>query len=151
VASRGHSRQAARTAAGLWRKARLPRLMSKGKSLSGPAPPPPAERERDEVEEMAGLFRALADPACLRLLEFLATEERTIPECAAHTSLPASSVRHHLACLEKTGWIELCRHDSCRMTDARAVELLLLARSLAANNAGALVQCLHLDRPQPCG
>jgi DNA-binding IclR family transcriptional regulator len=102
------------------------------------------------VEKMAGLFRPLGDPACLQILEFLATKERSVPECVAHTGLLRSSVRAHLASLEGLGWIEAGHHASYRLADPRAAELILLARTLAASNAGALVQCLHLDQSPPC-
>ncbi|MGI8450457.1 MAG: ArsR/SmtB family transcription factor [Streptosporangiaceae bacterium] len=148
---RGHAGLVARRGAVLWRMRRASRPGGAGETAGERTRPPPAAREHEEIEQMAGLFGALADPACLQLLEFLATEERTIPECAAHTGLSSSHVRQHLTCLEEHGWIERRRDGCSRLTDPRAAELLLLARALAENNAGALAQCLHLDRSRPCG
>jgi ArsR family transcriptional regulator, cadmium/lead-responsive transcriptional repressor len=150
VASRWHPQHAARWVRVAWQRRRPPRLGTARETASELTRPPPMGRAQEEMEQMAGFFGALADPACLRLLEFLAAQERTVPECAAHTSLSSSCVRQHLTCLEQHGWIERRRDGSARLTDPRAAELLLLARALAENNAGALSECLHLDRSRLC-
>ncbi|MGH3658339.1 MAG: ArsR/SmtB family transcription factor [Micromonosporaceae bacterium] len=43
--------------------------------------------EASGVEMVAKFFRALADPARLRLLEFLLHEEHTVSECVDHIGL----------------------------------------------------------------
>jgi DNA-binding transcriptional ArsR family regulator len=44
------------------------------------------------VEVVARFFRALGDPARLRLLEFLLPGERTVTECVAHVGLSQGRV-----------------------------------------------------------
>jgi ArsR family transcriptional regulator, cadmium/lead-responsive transcriptional repressor len=156
VKSRQHHRQAMRRALARW-QARHSRRGAGNEPPGGSTGPPrmvdgpgPIAQEQEDVKQLAGLFGALADPACLQLLELLAAQERTIPECAAHTHLSSGRVRDHLARLEQHGWVTWARHDSYRLTDPKAEELLLLARSLAANNANALVQCHHLGESRPC-
>ena|ERR1700733_7656062 len=109
----------------------------------------PLPGDRRQVEQMAGFFGALGDPECIRLIEFLAQGERTTSECVAHTCLPPDAVCAHLAMLRDRGWIMAHHQDSYRLADPRATELVLLARILAQNNVGALVQCNHLGQSAP--
>ena len=53
----------------------------------------------DGVELVAKFFRALGDPARLRLLEFLLPAEHTVSECVRHIGLSQGRVSVHLACL----------------------------------------------------
>jgi hypothetical protein len=110
-----------------------------------PAGPPDWGR----VRQMARFFGALGDPECIRLLEFLAGGERTIPECIAYTRRPAAEVSDHMSTLQERGWIQR-RRRSYGLADARVRELVLLARVLAENNVGALVHCSHLESSPPC-
>src|SRR5260370_3848967 len=52
----------------------------------------------DGVELVARFFRALGDPARLRLLEFLLYDEHTVSECVAHIGLSQGRVSGHPAC-----------------------------------------------------
>ena len=47
------------------------------------------------VEMVAKFFRALGDPARLRLLEFLLNEEHTVSECIAHIGLSQGRISTH--------------------------------------------------------
>jgi len=98
----------------------------------------------DGVELVAKFFRALADPARLRLLEFLLPAEHTVSECVAHIGLSQGRVSAHLACLADCGYVQVRRAGRFawyKVADPRVADLVMLARSLAADNAAALADC----------
>lgn len=100
------------------------------------------------VETVAKFFRALGDPTRLRLLEFLLHEEHSVSECVAHIGLSQGRVSTHLACLADCGYVvqrRTGRYSHYRVTDPRVAELVLLARSLAADNTAALAACMRID------
>jgi len=111
----------------------------------------------DGVELVARFFRALADPARLRLLEFLLPAEHTVSECVAHIGLSQGRVSVHLACLADCGYVQVRRSGRFawyKVADPRVADLVMLARSLAADNAAALADCVRIapdpaGRPQP--
>lgn len=83
----------------------------------------------------------------LRLLEFLLREEHTVTECVAHVGLSQGRVSTHLACLADCGYVQVRRQGRFAhysVTDPRVAELVLLARSLAADNAAALAACMRI-------
>jgi ArsR family transcriptional regulator, cadmium/lead-responsive transcriptional repressor len=106
----------------------------------------------DGVEMVARFFRALADPARLRLLEFLLPGERTVTECVAHVGLSQGRVSAHLACLAGCGYVQARRagrNAFYRVADPRVADLVVLARSMAADNAAALAACVYIAPPSP--
>ncbi|NUP25307.1 MAG: winged helix-turn-helix transcriptional regulator [Nocardia sp.] len=103
--------------------------------------------EPNGVEMMAKFFRALGDPARLRLLEFLLHDEHTVTECVEHVGLSQGRVSTHLGCLADCGYVQVRRQGRFahyQVTDLRVAELVLLARSLAADNAAALAACMRI-------
>ncbi|MGW5051444.1 ArsR/SmtB family transcription factor [Actinokineospora sp. NPDC004072] len=103
--------------------------------------------EPNGVEMVAKFFRALGDPARLRLLEFLLHDEHTVTECVAHVGLSQGRVSTHLGCLSDCGYVQVRREGRFAyytVTDPRVAELVLLARSLAADNAAALAACMRI-------
>ena len=105
----------------------------------------------DGVELVARFFRALGDPARLRLLEFLLGSEHTVSECVAHIGLSQGRVSVHLACLADCGYVQVRRSGRFAwytVADPRVADLVLLARSLAADNAAALADCVRIG-PDP--
>jgi DNA-binding transcriptional ArsR family regulator len=97
------------------------------------------------VEVVAKLFRALGDPVRLRLLEFLLHDEHTVTECVAQVGLSQGRVSAHLASLSGSGYLQVRREgrfSHFKVTDPRVAELVVLARSLAADNAAALAACM---------
>jgi DNA-binding transcriptional ArsR family regulator len=103
------------------------------------------------VEVVARSFRALGDPARLRLLEFLLGGEHTVTECVAHVGLSQGRISAHLACLAGCGYIEgrrEGRYTWYKVADPRVADLVVLARSMAADNAAALAACVHIT-PAP--
>ncbi|MEU4592284.1 MULTISPECIES: ArsR/SmtB family transcription factor [Micromonospora] len=103
--------------------------------------------EAGGVEMVAKFFRALGDPTRLRLLEFLLHGEHTVGECVSHVGLAQGRVSTHLACLADCGYVT-ARRDGRRtfytVTDPRVADLILQARSLAADNAAALAACIRI-------
>lgn len=100
------------------------------------------------VEVLAKFFRALGDPSRLRLLEFLLHEEHSAGECVAHVGLSQGRVSSHLACLVGCGFVEgrrQGRYTYFKVTDHRVAELVILARTLAADNATELAACFRID------
>jgi DNA-binding transcriptional ArsR family regulator len=96
---------------------------------------------------VAKFFRALGDPARLRLLEFLLRDEHTVTECVAHVGLSQGRVSTHLGCLSDCGYVQLRRQGRFayyRVTDPRVADLVMLARALVADNAAALAACLRI-------
>lgn len=99
------------------------------------------------VETVAKFFRALGDAVRLRLLEFLLDEEHTVTECVAKIGLSQGRVSTHLACLADCGYVQVRREGRYayyRVADPRVADVVLLARSLAADNAVALGACLRI-------
>jgi DNA-binding transcriptional ArsR family regulator len=104
----------------------------------------------DGVETVARFFRALGDPARLRLLEFLLPGEHTVTECVAYVGLSQGRVSAHLACLAGCGYVHARRagrNAFYRVADPRVADLVVLARSMAADNAAALAACMYVGPP----
>lgn len=102
----------------------------------------------EQVGTVAKFFRALGDPTRLRLLEFLLDGEHSVSDCVAHVGLAQGRVSTHLACLADCGYVQARREGRwCyyRATDPRVAELVVLARSLAADNCAALDACVRID------
>lgn len=100
------------------------------------------------VELITRSFRALGDPTRLRLLLFLLDNERTVGECVTHVGLSQGRVSTHLACLADCGFVQSRRERRFvyyQVTDQRIVGLIELVRSMTAENAAALAQCLRID------
>jgi DNA-binding transcriptional ArsR family regulator len=113
-----------------------------------PAPLLPSEPAGRAV--IAKFFRALGDPTRLRLLEFLLATEHTVSECVEHVGLAQSRVSTHLACLADCGYVAARRdgrYAYYRVVDPRVADLVVLARSLAADNCSALAACERIDAP----
>lgn len=101
----------------------------------------------DGVELVAKFFRALGDPARLRLLEFLLSAEHTVTECVARIGLSQGRVSSHLACLAGCGYVQsrrAGRFTYYTVADPRVADLVMLARSLAAANSAALADCVRI-------
>ncbi len=99
------------------------------------------------LEVVARFFRALGDPARLRLLEFLLGGERTVTECVRQIGLSQGRVSSHLACLVGCGYVEGRREGRFtwyKVADSRVADLVVLARSMAADNEAALAACVHI-------
>lgn len=97
---------------------------------------------------LARFFKALSDPTRLLLVQFLLGEEHTVTECVEHVGLTQGRVSSHLICLSDCGFVTVRREGRYAfytVTDPRVAELVLLGRSLAADNAAALAACARID------
>jgi DNA-binding transcriptional ArsR family regulator len=114
-----------------------------------PAPPVPAADAVPctHLGTVAKFFRALADPTRLKLLEYILGGERTTADCVAHAGISQPRVSVHLCCLADCGYVT-ARRDGRKLRyavgDPRVADLVVLARSLAADNAAALTCCTRI-------
>lgn len=128
--------------------------------VSRPAPATPATPETTgtitetitpvactHVDITARFFRALSDPTRLKLLEFILAGDRTSAECVEHADISQPRVSVHLSCLVDCGYVTT-RRDGRKLVysvgDPRVADLLVLARSLAVDNAAALTCCTRI-------
>ncbi len=102
-------------------------------------------------DTVARFFRALSDPTRLKILEYILAGERTVADCVAYAGITQPRISIHLACLTDCGYV-LARRDGRKLRysvgDPRVAELVMLARSLAADNAAALDCCPRIS-PAP--
>ncbi|MGH3312721.1 MAG: ArsR/SmtB family transcription factor [Streptomyces sp.] len=103
------------------------------------------------LDTVAKFFRALADPTRLKLLEFILRGERTSAECVEHAGISQPRASVHLSCLVDCGYVT-ARRDGKKLRysvgDPRVADLVVLARSLAADNATALTCCTRIPDSQ---
>ncbi|EST34278.1 ArsR/SmtB family transcription factor [Streptomyces roseochromogenus] len=103
------------------------------------------------LDTTARFFRALGDPTRLKLLEFILAGERTSAECVEHIGISQPRVSVHLSCLVDCGYVT-ARRDGRKLRysvgDPRVIDLIVLARSLAADNAAALDCCARIPDHQ---
>ncbi|EGX54842.1 transcriptional regulator, ArsR family protein [Streptomyces zinciresistens K42] len=103
------------------------------------------------LDTVAKFFRALSDPTRLKLLEFILRGERTSAECVEHVGISQPRVSVHLSCLVDCGYVT-ARRDGKKLRysagDPRVADLVVLARSLAADNAAALTCCTRIPGNQ---
>nr|WP_181411607.1 MULTISPECIES: metalloregulator ArsR/SmtB family transcription factor [unclassified Streptomyces] len=99
------------------------------------------------TDTVAKFFRALGDPTRLRLLEFILGGERTSADCVEHAGISQPRVSVHLSCLVDCGYV-IARRDGKKLRysvgDPRVADLVVLARSLATDNAAALTCCTRI-------
>lgn len=92
----------------------------------------------------AKLFRGLADPSRLAILEALREGPRSVSELVQATGLNQPNVSNHLACLRDCGLVVSSKHKKYvyyRLSDVRVGELLVLAEKLLADVARGVYAC----------
>jgi DNA-binding transcriptional ArsR family regulator len=110
-------------------------------------PPAVAAVACTHLDTTARFFRALSDPTRLKLLEFILGGERTSADCVEHAGISQPRVSVHLSCLVDCGYVNARREGrKLRYTvgDPRVADLVMLTRSLVADNATALDCCTHI-------
>lgn len=98
----------------------------------------------------AKLFRGLADPSRLMILETLRAGALTVTEIVAATALSQSNVSNHLACLWDCGLVareQQGRYVHYRLSDERVAELLHLTDVLLADVAQGVYECTRYAPP----
>ncbi|MEU0118655.1 metalloregulator ArsR/SmtB family transcription factor [Streptomyces bobili] len=120
------------------------------------APIPPVRDAAEEVpcthlDTVAKFFRALADPTRLKLLEYILRGERTSADCVVYAGISQPRVSVHLSCLVDCRYVT-ARRDGKKLRysvgDPRVADLIVLARSLTADNATALTCCPRIPDSQ---
>ena len=89
------------------------------------------------AEAKAELFKALAHPARIRVLELLVDREHTIGELSEQTGLELSHLSQQVSVLRRAGVVDSRRVKSsviCSLRDPKTADLMLVARSLLSNN-----------------
>ncbi len=93
--------------------------------------------DRPLAEAKADLFKALAHPARIRVLELLAERDHTVGELAAATGLELSHLSQQVAVLRRAQVVDSRRVRSsvvCALREPLVAELLAVARQLLGNN-----------------
>ncbi len=88
---------------------------------------------RPVTEAKADLFKALAHPGRVRILELLAEGERTIGELAAGTGMELSHLSQQVTVLRRAGVVDSRRVKNtvlCSLRDPQTAELLAVARRM---------------------
>lgn len=101
------------------------------------------------LELAAKLFRGLADPSRLSILESLVDGERCVSEIVAATGLTQSNVSGHLACLKDCGLVasrQAGRFVYYRLDDPTVAALLTGADALLALHAERIAACVNYGR-----
>jgi ArsR family transcriptional regulator len=89
------------------------------------------------AEAKADLFKALAHPARVRVLELLAEREYTMGELATTVGLELSHLSQQVSVLRRAGIVDSRRVKStvvCRLRDPQTAELLAVARRMITAN-----------------
>jgi DNA-binding transcriptional ArsR family regulator len=88
---------------------------------------------RPIAEAKADLFRALAHPGRVRILELLAEGEHTIGELSAETGMELSHLSQQVTVLRRVGVVDSRRVRNtviCSLRDPQTAELLAVARRM---------------------
>jgi ArsR family transcriptional regulator len=92
---------------------------------------------RPIADAKADLFKALAHPARVRVLELLAEREHTVGELTEATGLELSHLSQQVAVLRRAGIVDSRRVRNnviCALRDPQTAELLAVARRLLTRN-----------------
>jgi DNA-binding transcriptional ArsR family regulator len=92
---------------------------------------------RPLAEAKADLFKAMAHPARIRVLELLAEREHTVGELADETGLELSHLSQQVSVLRRAGIVDSRRVRSnviCSLRDPQTAELLAVARRMLTVN-----------------
>ncbi|MCC7368771.1 MAG: helix-turn-helix transcriptional regulator [Chloroflexi bacterium] len=105
-------------------------------------------RQDPQFSLKAKLFRGLADPSRLAILEILRAGERTVSDVVEATGLSQPNVSSHLACLRDCGLV-LSRQDGrfvyYRLADARVEDLLRQAEGILVSVADRVYACTRYE------
>lgn len=134
----------------------MPRRTTATKSAAATAParraaPKDPELDRPLSEIKADLFRALAHPARVRVLEVLADGERSVGELAAEVGVEASHLSQQLAVLRRAQLVTTRKEGSTVFYDVRdpvVVELLAVAKRLLINSLSDTQELLAVLRTE---
>lgn len=109
---------------------------------------PAAQQDRRSLDLQTKLFRGLADPSRLSILEALRAGPRTVGEIVAATGLSQSNASNHLRCLSECGLVtgaQRGRFVHYRLSDPRLEALLSLADELLTGTAQGVDPCRNYE------
>lgn len=104
----------------------------------------------DNTDLKAKLFRGLADPTRLGILETLGDRRLCVGDIVDATNLSQSNVSNHLSCLKDCGLVSSERQGRnvyYRISDRRVNALLELSRELLADVAKGVYECTRYRQP----
>ena len=104
----------------------------------------PMTTEATDVMDAVLLFRSLADPARLAIVQHLALGEHRVVDLTAHLGLAQSTVSGHLACLRDCGLVTARaegRSSLYSLAHPELLDLLQAAERLLAATGDAVVLC----------
>ena len=110
--------------------------------------------DREAIAVKAKLFRGLADPTRLQVLEVLRGGRRSVSEVVRATRLGQPSVSMHLACLWECGIVERERRGRFVyywVDDARVAALLSAGDDLLVRVGERVVLCTRYREESPLG
>ena len=96
------------------------------------------------------LFRGLADPSRLAILEALREESRTVGEIVEVTGLNQPNVSNHLSCLRECGLVastQQGRYVRYHLSDPRIAAVMDLADDLLEEVAHGVYECARYTKP----
>ena len=96
----------------------------------------------------AKLFRGLADPSRLAILEAVRSRAKTVSEIVAATALSQPNVSAHLACLKDCGLVasrQEGRHVFYALGDLRIETLFQAAEGILSRTAERLACCANYE------
>ena len=102
----------------------------------------------------AKLFRGLADPSRLAILEALRGGEKTVGELVEATGLSQPNASGHLACLRECGLVsgrQVGRYVYYAVADPRMEDVLRGAEGILADVAAKVYACTRQDRGAAVG
>lgn len=88
----------------------------------------------------AMIFRALADPKRLEIIEYLRRGERCVCEIIPYVELAQPMVSRHLAILKKCGLVKYRKHGNKRFYSITSPTILKVIDVVNANFADALLK-----------
>ena len=103
-----------------------------------------APRGDTEVRAAVLLFRGLADPTRLAIVQHLARGEHRVVDLTAHLGLAQSTVSGHLACLRECGLVEVRtqgRASVYRLARPELFDLLAAAERLLEATGDRVALC----------
>ncbi len=107
--------------------------------------------QAQSIAVKAKLFRGLADPSRLSILDVLRKGSLTVNEIVEATGLSQPNVSNHLACLRDCGLVAFepkGRYATYHLSDDRVGELIELAESLLSDVARGVYECTRYNVPQ---
>ena len=118
-------------------------------TMSTRTAPPPARAAQDALEIKAKLFRGLAEPSRLVLLELMREGERSVGDLVATSGLSQANVSAHLACLRDCGLVSSRsegRYVFYRIAGREVERMLAHADGALAALAARIAACVSYRR-----